>query len=112
MGPLDSNHPDRRRRRRTAVDFVLTLSRRHGGPISGHTLDLGLDGTRVATRRPLRVDELLEFELELGEAGPEIHGRARVVRQHSASVYALRFEDVLPEGSEALERFIAGARVS
>ncbi len=111
MGPPVTEQPERRRRRRATVQFAVILSRPHGGPIPGRTLDLGLDGTRVMTRRPLRVDELLRFDLSLEEAGPEVHGHARVLRQQSATAYALRFEDVAGDGAEALERFVAGERV-
>ncbi len=110
MGPPVIDKPERRRQRRATVQFAVTLSRPHGGPIPGRTLDLGLDGTRVITRRPLRVDELLQFDLSLGEAGSEVHGRARVLRQHSPSAYALRFEDVAGAGAQALERLVAGVR--
>jgi PilZ domain len=107
MGPSVTKPPERRRHRRAAVEFAVTFSRPHGGPVPGRTLDLGPDGTRVRTRRPLRVDELLAFDLSLGDSGGAVHGRARVVRQHSASTYAVRFEDVDSDGVQALERFVA-----
>jgi hypothetical protein len=41
----------------------------------------------VATERPLAPDEVLTFEL-----GPQISGRARVLRQRGYASYAVRFE--------------------
>ncbi len=90
MGPI-VKEPERRRARRAAVEFAVTLSRSHGGPIRGHTLELGAGGTRVTVQRPLRVDELLRFDLSLGEPGPAVSCHARVLRQHGPLAYALRF---------------------
>jgi len=73
---------------RLAVD--VTLSRGRGGPIVGRTLDVGAGGMRVATNRPLAIDELLSFHVP--SESDLIQGRVRVLREHAHSVYALRFE--------------------
>jgi hypothetical protein len=54
---------------------------------------------RVTTQRPLSTDEVLEFELP---TGPGVRGRARVLRQQSYGVYALRFERLSDEARDAL----------
>ncbi len=108
MVPLvTEQQPERRGARRAAVEFAVTLTRSRGGPIRGRTLELGRHGTRIATDRPLRIDELLQFDLALGESGPPVSGHARVLRQHAAGAYALRFEDLAPDGADALARFLA-----
>ena len=106
MGPAVKEQPERRSARRAAVEFAVTLSRSRGGPISGHTIELGRDGTRVTVQRPLRVYELLRFDLSLGEPGPAVRGHARVLREHGGGAYALRFEHVAPDGADALARFL------
>jgi PilZ domain len=86
---------ERRRSWRSEIALVCHLSRRTGKVIEAHTLDLGPGGMRIASKRPLAPDELLEFEL------PErarINGRARVLREQGYRIYALRFEKL---GDEA-----------
>lgn len=73
------------------------------------TLDLGPGGARVASARPLRVDEELDFDLDLSDGGPHVGGRARVLRQHEYDVYALRFERL---GEGDAERLWAIARTA
>jgi hypothetical protein len=75
----------------------LTLTRKHGGPVSCRTLDLCAGGARIIANRPLRVDEELDFELVLDD-GPCVCGRARVLREQATS-YALRFERVRDDGA-------------
>ncbi|HET6549820.1 MAG TPA: PilZ domain-containing protein [Solirubrobacter sp.] len=80
---------ERRRGWRTEIALACVLSRRTGKVIEARTLDLGPGGMRITALRPLAPDELLEFEL------PErarICGRARVLREQTYRVYALRFE--------------------
>jgi hypothetical protein len=68
----------------------VTLVRRHGGPVGGHTVDVGPGGARIDVDRPLSIDEELDFDLLLGDV--HVDGRARVLRQQSPTRYALRFE--------------------
>jgi hypothetical protein len=92
---------ERRGSPRVELDCGCTLSRRFGSPVEGRTVDVGPGGMRVATQRPLITDEVLEFELP-PPAGPAVRGRARVLRQQSYGVYALRFERLSDEARAAL----------
>jgi hypothetical protein len=67
------------------------LRRQKGNPVKATTQDLGAGGMRVVTERPLWIDEVLEFEL-LPDAPDHPHGKARVLRQQTMNVYALRFD--------------------
>jgi hypothetical protein len=79
------------RRRSPRADFSCgcTLRRRAGTPVAAETVDLGPAGMCVRSQRPLRVDEVLEFELEIGPGG-----LARVMRQDTGTKYAMRFEEL------------------
>jgi hypothetical protein len=57
--------------------------------VEAETLDLGPTGMCVRAQRPLVVDEVLAFELELGLAG-----LARVMRQDAGQRYAMRIEEI------------------
>jgi hypothetical protein len=82
-----------RRNPRAQLALALILRRHRGSPVSGRTIDVSTDGARVTTDRPLRVDELLAFDLAV--AGDEhVDGRCRVLRQQGLNQYALRFEEV------------------
>ena len=81
------------------MECGCTLSRRFGAPVQGRTVDVGPGGMRVTTQRPLSTDEVLEFELP-----PGVRGRARVLRQQTYGVYALRFERLTDEARAALAR--------
>ena len=94
---------ERRGSPRVQLDCGCTLSRRFGSPVEGRTVDVGVGGMRVATQRPLTTDEVLEFELP-PPSGPGVRGRARVLRQQSYGVYALRFERLSDADREALSR--------
>jgi hypothetical protein len=80
---------ERRRSPRADIRCGCTLRRRAGSPVAAETLDLGPTGMCVRAQRPLMVDELLEFELEIGPGGV-----ARVMRQDAGRRYAMRFEDI------------------
>jgi hypothetical protein len=94
---------ERRGAPRVELECGCTLSRRFGSPIEARTVDVGPGGMRVATKRPLAADEVLDFELPPPD-GPGLRGRARVLRQQSYGVYALRFERLSDEAREALSR--------
>lgn len=89
-----STRGTRARVARTKMAVECTLWRRIGTPIAAKTIDLGPDGMRVTSERPLSQDETVEFDLAGLEA--EVLGRARVLRQQLPLVYVLRFER-LPE---------------
>jgi hypothetical protein len=93
--PLAGRHSPR-----IAIDCPVTLLRRHGGPIGGHTEDLGPGGARIVVDRPLSVDEELHFDLVLGAV--HVDGRARVLRQQASHCYALRFEALDAAATELL----------
>ena len=89
--------PERRRatpRTEIALDVVFARGRA-GADVAGRTHDLGPGGMRVATRRPLRVDEQLAFDLALDD-GSHLTGLAHVVREHACDVYGLRFDRLTP----------------
>jgi PilZ domain len=92
---------ERRGSTRVALECGCTLTRRFGSPVEGRTVDVGLGGMRVATQRPLSTDEVVDFELP---TGPGVRGRARVLRQQSYGVYALRFERLSEEARDALSQ--------
>ncbi len=79
---------------RAQVALPCTLRRRIGSPIRAQTLELGPDGMRIASPRPLAADETVEFDLP--DLDMRVSGRARVLGQQRLNVYVLRFEQ-LPE---------------
>ena len=85
----------------TRVERQLTvrLSRAHGNPVDSRTRNICSGGMCVATERPLAIDEVLEFELEIG-----VRGTVRVLREHLPNVYALRFEELSLDGLSRLEQ--------
>jgi hypothetical protein len=94
---------ERRASPRVELECGCTLSRRFGSPVEARTVDVGPGGMRVATQRPLTTDEVLDFELP-PPSGPGVRGRARVLRQQSYGVYALRFERLSEDARAALVR--------
>jgi hypothetical protein len=88
------------------VDLALpcVLRRRTGSAISVETVNVGPGGMCVFTRRPLAIDEVLDFDLPLVGSG-SVDGRARVLRQEGHGVYALRFEGLLEPTRERLQAF-------
>jgi hypothetical protein len=97
---------ERRAAPRAAVRLDLRLERGHGRPIAARTLDLAPSGTLIDCERPLGIDELLEFDLELDGSGRHVRGDARVLRQRTDHVYALRFEHLSGETRAELTRFV------
>jgi c-di-GMP-binding flagellar brake protein YcgR len=89
---------ERRRSPRTEIELECTLTRDKGGPIAATTVDLGPGGMCVRCDRPLAEDELIAFAI------PEqrCDGRARVLREQTYKVYALRFEEIAETQREAL----------
>jgi hypothetical protein len=75
---------------RARIAVRCTLRRRTGSPIAAETLELGPEGMRVSTRRPLADDEMVDFDLL--NLTMRVAGRARVLRQQRPHVYVLRFE--------------------
>jgi hypothetical protein len=84
---------DMRRTPRASLALALILKRHHGNPVAGRTIDVSAGGARVKTDRPLRVDELLAFDLVVDDHA-QGHGHCRVLRQQGLDEYAVRFEDV------------------
>jgi len=60
----------------------------------------------VHSARPLRVDEELQFDLDLRAGEPHLNGTARVLRQDRHDTYALRFEHVDPAVLRDLRIFV------
>jgi hypothetical protein len=82
------------------IDCPVTLVRRRGRPVGGHTEDVGPGGARVIVDRPLSIDEELDFDLVLGDV--HVDGRARVLRQQGVKCYALRFESLGAAAADVL----------
>jgi hypothetical protein len=91
---------------RVAVALEVRLSRKVGSEVLARTHDLSVHGACVVCDRPLRIDEELEFDLDLPEGGEHLHATARVLRQHRHDMYALRFEQVTPAERGALGEFV------
>jgi PilZ domain-containing protein len=96
---------DRRRSPRVPIALSCKLARRTGSVISCETVDLGPGGMCVTSARPLAPDEVLSFELPA--PGAPVSGEARVLRQQSARVYAMRFERLPANARDELERLAA-----
>jgi hypothetical protein len=90
-GPFEADMAERRRTRRARVALACTLRRAAGSPIWAETIDIGERGMCVRATRPLRPDELVEFDLERS-ADAHLTGSARVMRHQAPRVYGLRFE--------------------
>jgi PilZ domain len=97
---------ERRRAPRTEIELPCLLRRRSGSPISAQTVNLGPGGMCVSTPRPLALDEVLDFDLPLTDAG-SVDGRARVLRHEGHGAYALRFEGLLEPARQRLQGFTA-----
>jgi hypothetical protein len=95
---------ERRRTPRAETVIPCLLRRRTGSAITVETVNVGPGGMCVFTRRPLAIDEVLDFDLPLADAG-NVDGRARVLRQEGHGVYALRFEGLLEPTRERLQAF-------
>jgi len=78
-----------RRSPRVPLEKDCTLRRFTGSPIAARTVDVGPGGMCIKCSRPLAMDEVLGFDLELP---PNINGRGRVLRQQGSDTYAMRFE--------------------
>jgi len=102
------HEPQRRRSHRVAVDLDVALRRERGNPVTAHTVDLGRTGMRVQSERPLAVDEVLRFDLELPAPAGHLEGEARVVREQGPGLYALRLVHLDPAGTRTLSRFVGG----
>ncbi len=98
--------PQRRSAPRAKVYLPVKLARgeRHGAPVAGRTIDLSTGGARVVCERPLKVDEVLRFDLDC-TGGVHVCGECRVLREHVGRTYAVRFERFDAEAdTAALER--------
>jgi c-di-GMP-binding flagellar brake protein YcgR len=100
---------ERRQTQRVRMELDVTLSRGKGGPVAARTLDISPGGMRAATRRPLRVDELLDVELTLDGGAGIVSGQARVMREEALSVYGLRFERLIGDAPARLSELAARA---
>jgi hypothetical protein len=92
---------ERRRTWRTEISLECLLHRRTSKMIEAETVDIGPGGMRVHTKRPLAVDETLEFELP---GYGRVNGRVRVVREQAYRTYALRFEKLGDEARAEIAR--------
>ena len=86
----------------------MTLLRSKGLPVEGRSVDLGRGGMRVLCARPLRIDDVLGFELVV-PGGERVTGMARVLREDVRRTYGLRFEGLATEAAETLARVVSVA---
>lgn len=101
---------ERRGARRARMALSCTLRRRAGSPIWAETVDVGERGMCVRVARPLRPDELVEFDLARGDESHVI-GSARVMRHQAPRVYGLRFERLpVPMREQLLQLVATGDR--
>ena len=99
-------YSDRRKAPRVEIALECTLRRRTGSPVECRTVDVGTGGMSVSSARPLAPDEVLEFDLP-----DDLHGKARVLRQQTHQVYALRFERLVDPVRAAIDELVARIRV-
>jgi hypothetical protein len=86
----------------------VALRRERGNPVEVRTIDLGTSGMRVVSPRPLAVDEVMHFDLDLPDEPPHhLDGQVRVVREHGPNVYGLRLEALPEHARSALVHFVA-----
>lgn len=97
---------ERRANRRVVVDLELRLARKVGNAVTVHTCDLSIGGASVVSKRPLRIYEELQFDLDLPTGGQHLDGMARVLRQDRHDTYSLRFEHIDPATLRALGAFV------
>ena len=103
--------PSRRASPRIEVTLPLRFDRAkgHGKPVAARTVDLSTGGARVVADRPLKVDEVLHFDLHC-DGGAHVCGECRVLREHVGRTYAVRFERLDGEDAAAeLSRVASGA---
>src|SRR3954447_3399019 len=105
---MTSTGDQRRGAPRVPIELDVTLSRHHGNAVVARTVDLCATGMRVASQRPLHVDELMRFELALAPA-LQVAGVARVVRGHALKTYALRVESINEASARRFAQFMAAA---
>jgi hypothetical protein len=105
--PATSSVPSRTPQRftRLPISLHLTLIRAAGSPIPARTIEVGLTGMRIATERPLALDETVGFDLPYGDV--RISGRARVVCQERPDVYALRFGRLSQPTARGLQELVS-----
>jgi hypothetical protein len=87
------------------VSLRCTLTRAAGSPILARAIAVGPTGMRVATERPLALDETVSFDLPCGDL--RIRGQARVVCQERPDVYAVRFGPLPPPMDRFLQDVVA-----
>jgi hypothetical protein len=104
VGMATTTTPQRRATPRHRVDLPVTLARPHGNPVTAHTVDLSTGGARVACDRPLKIDEVLEFDLVCDGGETHVCGHCTVLREHVGQTYAVRFEHLAETELERLER--------
>jgi c-di-GMP-binding flagellar brake protein YcgR len=76
---------------RARLALPCVLRPRAGSPIWAETIDVSEGGMSVRAARPLRADEVVEFDLA-GTPDEHVTGRATVLRLNAPRVYGLRFE--------------------
>jgi hypothetical protein len=100
---------ERRQATRAQLALACTLSRAAGSPVWAETIDVGEGGMAVRATRPLRPDEVVDFDLDT--EAEHVVGRARVMRHSSPRVYGLRFEGLRDPMRERLHDLVTAGHL-
>jgi c-di-GMP-binding flagellar brake protein YcgR len=96
---------ERRRTQRARVSLPCVLRQRTSSPIWAETIDVSEGGMSVRAVRPLRADEVVDFDLA-GTPDEHVEGRATVIRLHAPRVYGLRFERLPDPMQQRLQELV------
>jgi hypothetical protein len=96
---------ERRNSPRARVALPCLLRQETSSPVWAETIDVGESGMAVRAARPLRPDEVVDFDLTDSDHA-HVTGRARVMRHSSPRVYALRFDALREPMKERLHGLV------
>jgi PilZ domain-containing protein len=98
---------DRRQTPRVRVALPCVLQPPGGSPIWAETIDVGEGGMSVRAARPLRPDDMVDFDLARDDDHTHVEGRATVLRHGAPRVYGLEFEQLEPPMLERLLELVS-----
>ena len=98
---------ERRQGPRARLALPCMLRPRTSSPIWAETIDVGVGGMSVRAARPLRADEMVDFDLA-GTPDEHVQGRATVLRLRAPRAYSLRFEGLPEPMRKRLSQLVGG----